>query len=444
MENAVAKEKIRFPKVFWIANGVELLERAAYYGFFIAITLYLTRVVGYDDIWAGWIGGIFGAGLYFLPAFTGAYADKIGFRKALILAFSLLAMGYFTLGALPDKFIVIPALFLVMVGGSFIKAIITGTVAKSSNEETRAKAYSVFYLVVNIGAFLGKTFAYPLRLQLGVQSINFYSAAMCAIAVFVAFFFFRGLKGEGEGKTIKEVWDGFFRVVSNVRLLVLILIVTGFWMIQQQLYATMPKYVLRMVGEGAAPEWLANVNPAVVMISVYFVTHIMSKVRAVTSMTFGMFIMPISALSMAASPILEKITGDSIDFGLFTMHPITVAMIVGIIFQGLAECFISPRFLEYFSKQAPKGEEGLYMGFSHLHSFISHILAFGISGYLLTAYCPDPKTLTHLTEAEKALRYANAHMIWYYFAAIGLISGIALIIYDVVTKRIDRKRAEAA
>jgi len=69
-----------FPRAFWTANLVELFERAAYYAVFIAITLYLTRVVGYSDINAGWIGGMFAAGLYFLPPFTGAFADKIGFR----------------------------------------------------------------------------------------------------------------------------------------------------------------------------------------------------------------------------------------------------------------------------------------------------------------------------------------------------------------------------
>jgi len=44
-------------------------------------------------------------------------------------------------------------------------------------------------------------------------------------------------------------------------------------------------------------------------------------------------------------------------------------LIFGIVVQGLAECFISPRYLEFFSLQAPKGEEGLYLGFSHLHPF---------------------------------------------------------------------------
>ena len=348
------KKGRNFPKAFWTANLVELFERAAYYAVFIAITLYLTRVVGYSDINAGWIGGMFAAGLYFLPPFTGAFADKIGFRKAIILAFSLLSVGYFTLGALPYKAAVLPALVVLMFGGSFIKSIITGTVAKTTTEETRAKGYSIFYGLVNVGAFLGKTFAYPLRLKWGLESINFYAAAMTLIALVTVYFFYKSVNIDGEGKTFKEVWAGFLRVVTNVRLLLLIVIVTGFWIIQHQLYATMPKYVLRTVGEHASPEWIANVNPFVVMVFVVLVTNMMRKVRAVSSMTVGMLLMPVSAILMASSPVLQSITGTSVSiFGLISAHPVTVMMIAGIVVQGLAECFISPRYLEYFSLQAP-------------------------------------------------------------------------------------------
>ncbi len=428
----------KFPVTFWIANLVEFFERAAYYAVFIAITLYLTNVVGFNDIWAAWIGGGFSAGLYFLPPFAGALADKIGFRKGIILAFSLLTIGYLSLGLFPYKAMVIPTLVLVMIGGSFIKSIITGTVAVTTTEETRARGYSLFYMVVNVGAFLGKTFAAPIRINIGIKQINFFSALMTVLALIVVYIFYKNTDRRGEGKSLKETWAGFVRIVSNLRLITLIVIVTGFWMIQHQLYATMPKYVIRTVGEHAKPEWIANVNPAVVMIFVVLITQLMRKVKAVTSMTIGMFIMPFSALTMALSPVLEKVTGQSVSiFGLFTLHPITVMLIFGIMLQGLAECFISPRFLEYFSFQAPRGEEGLYLGFSHLHSFLSSILGFGLSGYLLTEYCPDPR---FLSAAEKIHAYDKAYMIWYYFAAIGVISAIALVIFNVATTRIDRKK----
>ena len=87
------KEKIRFSKAFWVANTVELFERAAYYGVFIVITLYLSRILGFNDIQAATIAGTFSAFLYLLPTFAGALADKIGFRNSMLLAFTLLTIG---------------------------------------------------------------------------------------------------------------------------------------------------------------------------------------------------------------------------------------------------------------------------------------------------------------------------------------------------------------
>ena len=95
------QEKIKFSKAFWVANTVELFERAAYYGVFIVITLYLSRILGFNDIQAASIAGIFSACLYLLPTFAGALADKIGFRNSMLLAFTLLTCGYPRLSFVP-------------------------------------------------------------------------------------------------------------------------------------------------------------------------------------------------------------------------------------------------------------------------------------------------------------------------------------------------------
>jgi len=453
-----------FPRTFWIANSVELLERAAYYGVFIVITLYLSRILGFDDIQAAWISGGFSAGLYFLPTFTGALADKIGFRNALLLAFALLTVGYLSLALLPlaleqnglveygrtatytglqetnARWLIIPVMVVIMIGGSFIKAVITGTVATTTTAANRAKGFSIFYMMVNIGAFSGKTIVKPLRESmgdLGLINLNYFAATMTLVAFISILLFFKNADRSTDSKSMKQVWQALWKVLTNGRLIALILIITGFWMVQHQLYATMPKYVLRMAGEGASPSWYANVNPLVVVLSVNLVTSLMRHKSSLFSMTTGMFIMPVSALAMASGNLLQ---GD-IDLGFMSMHPVAFMMIVGIIFQGLAECFISPRFLEFFSLQAPQGEEGMYLGFSHLHSFISSILGFGLSGYLLNAYCPDPrKFASH--EAWQAAA-SNAHYIWYVFASIALASAISLIIYGKVVRRLDEKEQSA-
>ncbi len=454
-----------YSKAFWTANFVELLERAAYYGVFIVITLYLSRILGFSDVEAGLISGLFSGGLYFLPTFSGAVADKIGFKKSLILAFSLLTIGYFGLAILPTmlesaglvdysnneikftgmltsnkRWLIAPIMVIIMVGGSFIKSVITGTVAKETTEENRATAFSIFYMMVNIGAFSGKTIVKPLRAamgDMGLVNINYFSTAMTSIALVLIIFFYKSGKHEGEGKSIKEIWNGFVKVITNGRLITLILIITGFWMVQHQLYATMPKYVLRMAGEGASPSWYANVNPLIVVLTVTFVTRIMASKTPLFSMTVGMFIMPLSALAMASGNWFD---GEAINLGFMSMHPVALMMIIGIALQALAESFISPRFLEFFSLQAPKGEEGMYLGFSHLHSFFASVLGFGLSGYLLSKYCPDPKLFdTHQAWQEAS---ANAHYIWYYFAGIALLSAIMLIVYGKVIAKLDAKKQE--
>lgn len=424
------KSEWSFPKDFWLANLMELCERAAYYGFFILLTVYLTDLVGFSDVMSGTISGLFAGFLYFLPPFSGAVSDRIGFKNGLILAFGLLTVGYFFLGVTHSKAAVIFFLIVLMIGASFIKPLITGTVAKTSDEINRARAFSIFYWMVNIGAFSGKTVVPWIRKGLGLEYINFFSAGMSFIALLLAIFLFRNLELKTERKSFKDIFNGLIKILTNTRLIILTLIISGFWLIQAQLYQTMPKYVLRIVGKQANPEWIANVNPFVIVLTVIFITQLMKKYSAVNSMLFGLFLMPLSAFSMSLGPWLQNIAGNEIPLAGFIFHPFTIMMIVGISLQGLAECFISPRFLEYFSLQAPKGEEGVYLGFSHLHSFVSYIAGGVISGFLLEKYCPDPNTLpATLGEIEKAAYYSGAHTIWYYFAAIGIVSALALIFY---------------
>lgn len=457
MNNSPQAANKGFTRAFWVSNTVELFERMAYYAVFIVLTIYLSSILGFNDFEASIISGLFSGGLYLLPILTGAYADKIGFRKSMITAFTLLTIAYLGLGTLPtflessglvtygsttqfnglpqssERWIIVPVLVTLMIGGSFIKSIISASVAKETTEATRARGYSIFYMMVNIGAFTGKTVIDPLRDQIGDQAyiyINYFAGAMTFIALLAVILLYKSAETAGEGKSMGDIGRGFLRIITNWRLLILILIVTGFWMVQQQLYATMPKYVIRMAGETAKPGWIANVNPFIVVCCVSFVTRLMARKSAITSMNIGMFLIPISALLMACGNLL----GNDL---LGSMSNITLMMILGIVVQALAECFISPRYLEYFSLQAPKGEEGMYLGFSHLHSFLSSIFGFGLAGILLTKYCPDP-ALFDSREAWMAAS-ANAHYIWYYFAGIGLVAAFALLAFAKITNKMDKK-----
>ena len=441
----------RFPATFWIGNTAELFERAAFYGMFIALSLFLTRKVGFTDVETGYVAACFASLLYLLPTFMGAMADKIGFRRALMLAFGLLTVGYFLLGAFPVKSMTLLSLALIMVGGAIVKPVISGTAAKSSDERHRARAFSIFYQVVNIGAFLGKTAASPLRQHLGLEYINYYASVMALMALVVVVLFYRNIDTKGMAKTPSEVLQGFGKVLCNIRFMALILIVGGFWAIQGQLYATMPKYILRLLGEGANPEWLANINPFVVVILVVPITHVIRKYKPENAIGIGLLIIPFTALIIACSPWVEATWGRSVSvLGVISLHPITLAVIIGIGLQGLAECFLSPKFLEYASKQAPEGETGLYLGYQHLTNFFAWAFGFAASGHLLERYCPNPKTLSPEAHAQwqAAIEtgagmpeaYAHAHYIWLFFAGVGFAALFALCVFKLVTNRIDRAK----
>ena len=149
MNNSPQPAAKGFTRAFYVSNTVELFERMAYYAVFIVLTIYLSTILGFNDFEASMISGLFSGGLYLLPIFTGAYADKIGFRKSMLVAFSLLTAGYLGLGVLPtllesaglvtygenthfdgltdsaSRWLIVPVLFIIMIGAPLIKSLIT-------------------------------------------------------------------------------------------------------------------------------------------------------------------------------------------------------------------------------------------------------------------------------------------------------------------------------
>jgi dipeptide/tripeptide permease len=438
----------QFPRSFWTGNAAELCERAAYYGTFIALRTYLIRAVGLDDIQAGIVAGMFGGWIYLVPFFTGAAADRIGFRKALILAFALLTAGYATLGFFHTLGPVLVGLALVVLGGAFVKPVITGTVAKTSDSANRARAFSIFYMVVNIGSFTGKTIVAPIRIDMGVENVPFFSAGAALLALVVVLLTFRPPEDEAtRPRTLADTLRGMWMAARNLRFLALILITAGFWSIQGQLYASMPDYVLRMAGETYKPEWYANVNPLVVVLFVVAVTQLVRTWKPENSILIAMALVPFSALAMASSVLFS---GNLEMLGL-SVHPITAMMVVGIAILGLCECFLSPKYLEFASKQAPPGKEGIFLGFAHVNTFFAWIFGFIFSGFLLSRYCPEPTTLPPELQLQHAAAlagqgplpeaYANAHYLWLAYTGVGIVSLLALLVFIWATRRIDARAA---
>jgi hypothetical protein len=202
-----------------------------------------------------------------------------------------------------------------------------------------------------------------------------------------------------------------------------------------------------MAGEEYKPEWYANVNPLVVVCFVIVITQLVRKWRPQNSILVAMAMIPFSSLMMASS---QWFGGNFNIFGL-EVHPITMMMVIGIAIQGLAECFLSPKWLEFASKQAPKGKEGVFLGFAHINTFFAWVFGFIFSGYLLRAYCPEPTTLSAAVQAQHAAAlageaampeaYAHANYLWYAYAGIGAAAFVGMLIFIFVTNKLDAKKA---
>ncbi len=162
-------EEIRtgFERPFWVANFTELFERLAYYGASAVLAIYLSEQLHFSKELTGWMIGIFGFVVWFLPVLGGTLADRFGFRRALMFAYLVMTVGYFLLGslsapwmqgarqALGDKWLVLGILMIPALGPAVVKPCVAGTTARASAENVRSIGYSIYYTLVNIGGTLG-------------------------------------------------------------------------------------------------------------------------------------------------------------------------------------------------------------------------------------------------------------------------------------------------
>src|SRR5258708_16906817 len=152
-----------FERPFWVANISEIFERLSYYGAFASLALYLQEKLNFSTEQTGTLTGLFGGMVWFLAIFGGAAADRLGFRRALSMAYLILAAAYFLIGsigaswlapvrnAVPLGLFVGCILILPALGISLVKPCVVGTTARASKENVRSIRYSIYYPMINVG-----------------------------------------------------------------------------------------------------------------------------------------------------------------------------------------------------------------------------------------------------------------------------------------------------
>ncbi len=443
-----------FERPFWIANLTEIFERLSYYGAFASLALYLQERLNFSTEQTGTLTGIFGGMVWFLAIFGGAFADRIGFRRALSTAYLILAVAYFLIGSIAAPWLApvrntVPLVLFVGVilalpalGIAMVKPCVVGTTARASKENVRSIGYSIYYTMVNIGGAGGPFLASWAHRHLGVENVYRLAALSVFAAFFVVLIFFREPRKPGDAPppSIATVVGNFCVVVGKawlvlpvlgvalllriaeifysklsvpwwvwVAFLVLALagisrfmwflvLFTGYWVVFWQQYISLPGYIHGYINSKADVELILVTDGLAVICLTLAINYLTRKIPAFQAVILGTVITSASWLVLA-------------------FWPTVAGAIVSLFVLALGEIIQSPRYYEYISRLAPPGQQGTYMGFAFLPIGIGSLIGGWFGGTLVH----------HFGEVQH-----QPARIWWSVTAVGVATAVMLWIYDRV------------
>jgi dipeptide/tripeptide permease len=409
-----------FERPFWVANITELFERLSYYAAFASLARYLNETLQFPASQASSLAGLFGGLVWFMAAFGGAVADRLGFRRALSVAYLILSVSYFLLGSLgapwimpvrnvvPLTALVVFILMLPALGIALVKPAVVGTTARASNEKVRSVGYAIYYTLVNIGGAAGPLVASWVHANMSVENVFRVAALSVAVMFFAVLLLFKEPRRSDEVQTtsLGQTARNFGAVVSNPKFMGFLLIFTGYWIIYWQEFITLPLYVVRYIKPTADTERLLATGPILVIALTVVINLATRKIRAMSAITLGTLFSSLAWLILIFFPSV----------------PAVVATLAGI---ALGEIILSPRYYEYISRLAPSGQQGTYMGFAFLPIGIGSLIGGWFGGTLLHYF--------------GEVRQQPAGM-WWVVAGLGVLTAVLLWIYD----KLLRPKAEPA
>jgi proton-dependent oligopeptide transporter, POT family len=403
-----------FERPFWVANISEIFERLSYYGAFASLANYLHERLSFPTEQTGTLTGIFGGMVWFLAIFGGAAADRLGFRRALSLAYLILTCAYFLLGsigapwlapvrgAIPLGLFVGIILILPAFGIALVKPSVVGTTARASTEKVRSLGYSIYYTMVNIGGAAGPYVASWAHRHLGVQNVFRISALSVFLMLFAVLFFFREPKqaAGAPAPSIITTLRNFGTVISNPKFMAFLLIFTGYWIVFWQQYISLPGYIHAYINPRADVELVLITDGLCVICLTVLVNYLTKRIPAFRAIILGTLITSLSWLVVA-------------------FHPTIWGCVLSIFVLAMGEIIHQPRYYEYISRLAPPEQQGTYMGFAFLPIGIGSLIGGWFGGRVMHHF---GEVMHHPARA------------WWAITAVGLLTTLFLLIYDLIVK----------
>lgn len=382
----------KYPSIFWISNLIELFERYAWYGFYMGFGLFLvgskeTGAMGFSPEQKGLIMGTGSMLLYFLPIMTGAISDRIGYKKVLFLAFLTYISGFFMIQHFSSFTMVFVSFIWICVGGAFFKPIISAMISKTTTQETASIGFGIFYMMVNIGGWIGP-FVAGIVLGKGWNFVFLLSIISIAINLLITLFFFkdppRDKDASGILQTIGLAFKNIYLTLINWRYALFLLIMSVYWAAFNQLYYTFPNFVDDWVNTATIYNGIHSVFPG-------FAELIGTSSGTISAVTLGsmdaffiiVFQIAVSAFVMRFRALHAMIGGTLVlagGLGLMFSFQSGWIILFGMLVFSLGEMGSSPKYTEYVGNIAPPDKKALYMGSSFLPIALGHQIAGFLSG----------------------------------------------------------------
>jgi len=351
------------------------------------------------------------------------------------------------------------------------KPVISATVTKTTNPETSSIGFGIFYMMVNIGGFVGPLLSSKLRDAMGWHIVFVMAASAIAVNILIVLFMYKEPyreKSEDDlAKTIITTLRNILTAIKDLRLLLFLIIMVGFWTMFNQLFYTLPNFIDQWVDTTVMYNSIAEISPALAS-AIGTKDGIISPEMFIT-LDAGFIIffqIIVSAAVMKLRPINGIITGiliTTIGIGIAFSQMNGFYIILGIFIFSIGEMASSPKFTEYVGAIAPKNKEALYMGTSFLPVAAGNFITGFLSGNVYQAWSdkitllqkevaargldiPEiSKTFTqndyvHMAEQKMGMSSTeltnflwntyNPEKIWILFSAIGIATIVGLVLYD--------------
>ncbi|MGV8996478.1 MAG: peptide MFS transporter [Parvibaculaceae bacterium] len=411
--HAKSDDLLGHPRGLSFLFGTELWERFSYYGMRALLVLYMVKhllqpenaqhVIGYDAVssFFGWafgplgiqpmasqIYGFYTGLVYLTPIFGGLIADRwLGRRRTIILGAVLMAIGHFMMAFEPMFFI---ALLVLILGNGAFKPNMSTQVGMlyAPDDARRDRAYSIFYVGINIGGFLAPIVCGTLGETVGWH----YGFGAAGVGMLIALVIYlwgtrhlpmdnmpkRGVARGPRTPLTRADW----RAISS--LLVLCVFVTFFWATYEQQGNTLAlwidtqtnRHINLLFWAGEIPTSLfQSLNPFMIFAFTPFVIALWTwqakrgrEPSTIVKMAFGCFGVALANLVMLGAAWQAGPTG--------TASALWVIAYFAVITTG--ELYISPTGLSLVSKIAPVQFLSMLMGVWLATSFTGNFIA----GYL--------------------------------------------------------------